>query len=264
MNVKWCRLIIVSLFVQVFVTTVFAAPPQPGSSIMKPQKLDTSAAKPVQSGSPVIKPVKPLEVKPIILLTVAEPKNGGYAEIGESLFVAWNYSPAIGKYINIWLIKGTAPVQKIVGNLDIENTVHTWMIPESIAQGSDYRVMIESVATPAIKAYSTGFFSLRKTPPGIQVMAPNIGVTWARGTTQNIGWMYTGHPGATVKITLEKPGAPAKVLVENFAIHQQYEHLGMYAWSIPGNLTPGNDYKIKIQVTNTQYADTSDQPFTIH
>jgi hypothetical protein len=94
-------------------------------------------------------------------------------------------------------------------------------------------------------------------------MMPNGGQSWTRGTTQNIGWMYTHNPGTTVKITLERPGAPAQVLAENFGIYQQIEHFGTYPWPIPSNLTPAGDYKIKIQVTNTQYVDTSDQPFTI-
>jgi hypothetical protein len=94
-------------------------------------------------------------------------------------------------------------------------------------------------------------------------MSPNTSLTCSRGTTQNIGWVYSGKPGTTVKITLEKSGTLVHVLVDNYEIYQQIENFGNYVWNIPNNLTPGSDYKIKVQGTNTQYMDTSDQPFTI-
>lgn len=244
MNRKLCFMMIIGLCLLFSTATSFAAPPQPGLSKVKPQQQNQ-------------------QVTPLGILTVTLPKNGNYWSIGESEGVFWNYSAAAGQNVNIWLVKGTAPIHKIVGNLDIENTVHHWVVPESIAPGTDYRVMIESVEHPAFKSYSTGFFTIRKIPTEIKVMMPNGGQSWTRGTTQNIGWMYTHNPGTTVKITLERPGAPAQVLAENFGIYQQIEHFGTYEWHIPSNLTPAGDYKIKIQVTNTQYVDTSDQPFTI-
>jgi hypothetical protein len=147
--------------------------------------------------------------------------------------------------------------------LGIENTVHHWRVPESIVPGNNYRIMIESVEKPTIKTYSSGYFTIRKVPTGITVMAPNGGQTWIRGTTQTIGWVYTSKPGTTVNITLERPGAPSLIIVMNYPIYQQLEHMGSYKWLIPGTLTPGSNYKIKIQVTNTQYLDSSDQFFII-
>jgi hypothetical protein len=229
------------LLVLFFTTMTFATPPQ-------------ATATKIKTG---------LQPKPIALLTVALPKSGDFWQISEFEGVYWTYDPAAGKNVNIWLLKGNTPIRKIVANLNIENTVHHWLVPESVMPGNDYRVMIESVEKPAIKAYSSGFFTIRKVPTGITVMAPNGGQTWSRGTTQTIGWIYTGKPGTTVKITLERPGAPALTIVQNYAIYQQIEHMGSYAWLIPNNLPSAGDYKIKIQVTNTQYMDTSDQPFTI-
>ena len=234
----------IAVFLLLFFTiSVSAAPPPPGSS--------------------AIKPVTGLQPKPIAFLTVTLPKNGDYWQIGEYEGVYWNYNEAAGKNVNIWLYRGNAAVQKMVSNLDIENTVHHWRVPESIVPGNDYRVMIESVEKPAIKAYSSGHFTIRKVPIGITVMAPNGGQTWIRGTTQTIGWIYTGKPGPTVNITLESPGAPSFLIVKNFPIYEQLEHMGAYKWLIPGTLTPGSSYKVKIQVTNTQYLDSSDQPFII-
>lgn len=235
---------IIGLGILLITATSFAAPPQPGISKANPQQQNQ-------------------QFTPPWILTVTSPKNGDYWSIGDPGSVAWNYSAAAGKYVNIWLVKGNSPTQKIVGNLDIENTVHSWVVPGSITPGTDYRVMIESVEHPAYKTYSTGFFTIRKIPTEIRVMMPNGGQSWTRGTTQNIGWMYTHKPGATVKITLERPGVPPLVLAENYGIYQQIQQFGSFGWNIPGNLTPASDYRIKIQVTNTQYVDTSDQPFTI-
>jgi hypothetical protein len=221
------------------------------------------SAAPPQRGPSAVKPVTGLQPKPIAFLTVTLPKNGDYWQIGEYEGVYWNYNAAAGKNVNIWLYKGSSSVLKIVSKLDIENTVHHWRVPESIVPGNNYQIMIESVEKQGVKAYSSGYFTIRKVPTGITVMAPNGGQTWIRGTTQTIGWIYTGKPGPTVTITLESPGALSFLIVKNFPIYQQLEHMGSYKWLIPGMLTPGSNYKIKIQVTNTQYLDSSDQPFVI-
>jgi hypothetical protein len=237
----WMGIAILLLFS--LTISVSAAPPQPGPS--------------------AVKPPTGLQPKPIALLTVTLPKNGDYWQIGEYEGVYWNYNAAAGKNVTIWLYRGNAAVHKIVSKLDIENTVHHWRVPESIVPGNNYRIMIESVEKPTIKTYSSGYFTIRKVPTGITVMAPNGGQTWIRGTTQTIGWIYTGKPGPTVNITLESPGAPSFLIVKNFPIYEQLEHMGAYKWLIPGTLTPGSSYKVKIQVTNTQYLDSSDQPFVL-
>ncbi|RPI70780.1 MAG: hypothetical protein EHM45_24410 [Desulfobacteraceae bacterium] len=241
---KHCAMTGLFVLLLFFLTlSVSAAPPKPGLSAAKPQ-----------TG---------VQPKPIAFLTVTLPKNGDYWQIGEYEGVYWNYNASAGKNVNIWLYKGNVKGPQIVSKLDIENTVHHWKVPESVAPGNDYRVMIESVEKPAIQAYSPGFFTIRKVPTGITVMAPNGGQAWIRATTQTIGWIYTGKPGTTVNITLESPGAPSFIIVVNHPIYQQLEHMGSYKWLIPGTLTPGSNYKIKIQVANTQYADTSDQSFII-
>jgi hypothetical protein len=210
-------------------------------------------------------PPKPVYsvIKPPVLLTVTLPKNGDFWAVGENEGVYWDYNPIAGKFVDIWLLKGSTPVQKIVSHLDIENTVHHWRVPESVVPGSDYRILIASVEKPAIKAYSSGYFTIRKIPTGITVMVPNGGQTWIRATKQTIGWMYTGEPGTTVKITLMKGDVAVREIAQNYSIYQQIEHMGSYLWTIPGDITPDSGYKIKVQVTNTSYMDSSDQTFTI-
>lgn len=199
----------------------------------------------------------------IALLTVTLPKNGDYWRIGETEGVYWNYNAAAGKRVNLWLVKGNLPVLKMVSNLDIENTVYHWPVPGSIVPAGDYRILIESVERPTVKAYSQGFFTVKKVMPGLTVMAPNGGQSWARGTTQTIGWVYAGKPGTTVVITLVRPGIPSLVIAQNVPIDQQFSNLGSFAWMVPVSLTPAADYKIQVQVTNTQYLDSSDQAFAI-
>ena len=222
-----------------------------------------AAAAPPKLGTAITKPPTGLQPVRFVLLKTTLPKNGDVWRIGESEGVYWDYSPAAGKNVNIWLVKGTLPVQKIVSGLNIENTVHHWVVPESVVPAGDYRVMIESVEKPTIKSFSAGFFTIQKVVPGITVLAPNGGQTWTRGATQTIGWAYAGKPGTTVSIFLEKPGMAPLTIAQNVTIEQQFAHLGSYAWAVPMNLAPATDYKIKVQVTGTQFLDSSDQPFTI-
>jgi hypothetical protein len=97
---------------------------------------------------------------------------------------------------------------------------------------------------------------------GISVVSPNGGEAWPAGSIQTIRWTCTGNPGAYVKIELLKAGVLNSTIVSR--VSKGTGESGSRTWTIPSNLTPGNDYAIRVtSTTNGAYTDTSDSDFTI-
>ena len=93
------------------------------------------------------------------------------------------------------------------------------------------------------------------------------GEVWPEGQTFNITWRFalapvngSTPPAGTVDITLLQVGNATPVLT----IAAGVPNNGLYSWTLPSSITPGNNYLI--QVSSDQYAGlsaSSAQPFTI-
>ena len=94
----------------------------------------------------------------------------------------------------------------------------------------------------------------------IQVTAPNGGESWKRGDPRTITWSVGGAKSVeSVSIILLKGGnvvSPIALTTHN---------TGSYAWTIPPDLEPGDDYKIQVvDVTNPAVHDESDGAFAVN
>jgi len=89
---------------------------------------------------------------------------------------------------------------------------------------------------------------------GINVVSPNGGEKWPRGSTQNISWTSSGLEG-DVTIDLYKGG------VFYSRIGSAAVASGNFSWRIPSDLPLGNDYKVRIY--NNSISDYSDNYFSI-
>ena len=99
-------------------------------------------------------------------------------------------------------------------------------------------------------------------PICFSVASPNGGENWSRGTTRTISWNYSGNPGANVKIELLKGGELNRVI--NSSTPAGSGGYGSYNWLINSTQTLGSYYKVKVtSITNSTYADTSNNNFTI-
>jgi hypothetical protein len=98
--------------------------------------------------------------------------------------------------------------------------------------------------------------------PSITVISPNGGESWSIGTTKTIQWRYTGSPGPYVEVSLIKGGFFNMTITSSTPIVAS--GFGSYSWAIPTSLTPGTNYKIRIEsTTDTHYFDSSDNDFSI-
>lgn len=97
---------------------------------------------------------------------------------------------------------------------------------------------------------------------GITVTSPDGGESWEAGSSRTIHWTYRGDPGTEVNLELLKGGVTHSVITSSTPIGSRAT--GSYAWTIPRDQAPGNDYQVKVtSATNPQHSDTSNSRFTV-
>jgi cysteine-rich repeat protein len=90
----------------------------------------------------------------------------------------------------------------------------------------------------------------------ITVTAPNGGESWQVGTTHAITWTETGV--TTARIDLYKGGSFAQTIATGVS-----GAAGTYSWAIPGGLTPGTDYTVKVSNQLGVNGDYGDATFSV-
>ena len=198
-------------------------------------------------------------------ITVATPNGGDSWAAGTTKTIQWNYTGAPGTSVKIELYKDGKIVQTITSSASIGSGgsgSYSWNIPQTLAAGNLYQIMVTSNQNNSYSDVSDGYFTISAyVPPTITLTCLNsAGITWKRNTTQQITWAYTGSPGAYVKIDLLKGGAVVKTIASKASITPGY-----YNWKVPSKQAVGNDYKIRItSTTSSAFTDTSDSAFTIN
>jgi hypothetical protein len=114
-------------------------------------------------------------------------------------------------------------------------------------------------ALTAVPAFATTSTTTTTTTKGITLTSPNGAENWSAGSVHAVKWSFFGLTG-NVKIELYKndTGLIGTIVSNRSAGSRSYN------WSIPWDLTPGNDYKIRI--SSMMYPivyDDSDAFFTV-
>jgi len=96
-------------------------------------------------------------------------------------------------------------------------------------------------------------------PNPLFLTSTNLGEVWEAGTAQTVTWQRdTEVAGPDVRIGLHKGAAFIDWIVRKTA------NDGEYAWLIPPDLAPGDDYRLRIQsFTDSSIVDYSDGTFSI-
>ncbi|HYN44536.1 MAG TPA: NosD domain-containing protein [Candidatus Limnocylindrales bacterium] len=193
---------------------------------------------------------------PTPIITVISPNEGENWKRWITQTIRWNSSGSPGSYVKIELLKAGILKSTIISST-LNDGSHPWIIPATLAKGTDYKVRITSTTNATYTDTSDNNFTIAT--PDISVITPNGSETWRRGTTQTITWNSSGSTGAYVKVELLKSG-----MVKNVIIASTLND-GTHPWLIPVTQAPGDDYKVRItSMTNAAYTGTSDNNFTIH
>jgi len=90
----------------------------------------------------------------------------------------------------------------------------------------------------------------------LTVTSPAAGANWSLRSLQTIAWTTSGSQNPNVKIQLYKGTAR----VRNISLKTTND--GSYAWSVPADLAPATNYRIRIRTVDNLVSDFSDY-FTI-
>lgn len=188
-------------------------------------------------------------------LSVTSPNGGETWTAGTTHNITWSsVSIPVNADIKIELLKGSSVNRTITSTA--RNGTHSWTVPSTQTDGSDYRVRLTYVSSPSVQDTSDSYFSIDHVVGSITVTSPNGGERWVRGTTQSITWNSSGVSG-NVKIEYKK-GIVTGTIASSVA------NTGSYSWSIPTSQETRNDYKIVVtSLADSSVKDESNSTFTI-
>ena len=216
-------------------------------------------------------------------ITVTSPGSRDNWKKGSIHDLTWTKSGTMNSNVKIRLFNetGTTRILGITDSTDNNGTFRNWRIPDSIPAGRyvirvktiDNRVWdnsdaFEISATRSLSllennvANSRGFRGVNPRPV-IKVISPNGGEVINRGSRVEIKWECVDGFNPP-KIKIQKNGRTVKVYGPS-RLHPVPSGEGyIWPWFIPSDLTPGSDYKIRIEKGDfSRSYDISDGNFTI-
>ncbi len=169
-------------------------------------------------------------------ILVNSPAQGVQWQAGTSQSIAWNDN--IAENVMIILRKPSIGVSDTIAQSTPSDGQFTWPIPYNTVQATNYNILIRSVTNPNIYDLSSPFEIFNPVGSFITVTSPDTTSVWKMGTQQTITW--DDNITGSVWITLLKGNlAAANIGLVNNANSKQI--------TVPTSLTPGTDYRVKVE-----------------
>jgi hypothetical protein len=182
---------------------------------------------------------------------------------GSSHTINWSSSGDVGANVKMEVLKAGVVVQTLSSSTPNDGT-YSWTISTGLSTGSDYRIRITSTTNAAISNTSSIPFAITMAnpAPSIQVITPDGGEMWKRGTTRTVTWDYTGDLGSTVKITRLQGGVEAGTISSGTPLGTGGH--GSFVWNIDSTGSTGSNCQVKIQsIRQPGINDVSNNYFTL-
>ena len=198
-----------------------------------------------------------LVAPPDPVIAITRPNGGESWTVLTTEQIQWSSQDVSGLLI-IELWKGGVLNRRLGANETNDGTFN-WQIPDDLAPAFDYKIKIISVTDPSVFDESDAPFTVIDPPadPSLTIVRPNGGETWLVLTSESIVWASQDILGL-VDIELRRAGFPERVIVTGIA------DTGVFQWSIPNDVSPGDDYTIRVlSVDDPAVFDESDAPFFI-
>jgi DNA-binding beta-propeller fold protein YncE len=188
-------------------------------------------------------------------LTLTSPNGGETWNLGETQTITWTSSEVSGE-VQLRLLQDNVSL-RIIKNLTENDGSYDWTIPTDLLPGANYKVRVTSADNSSLKDNSDASFTLAAgASPFIGVLSPNGGEVFTMGTTVPITWQDNLDGLVTILLT------KGNMFLQN--IRANTESDGSYDWTIPTDLEPGSDYKVRItSVDDPALKDNSNRTFTL-
>jgi len=180
-------------------------------------------------------------------MVISSPNGGEIYYPGETATATW--TSISGGNVKIDLYQGATLDRNLLPSIANDGT-ENWTVPS--VSGNDYSLRITSLSHPDVADESDSAFAVGT----ITVTDPNGGETFEAGESTTVTW--TSVVGGNVRIDL----------MENTTVKLQIStgtgNDGSHPWTIPTNVAPGTQYRIRVTSTaNGGVTDSSNGNFTI-
>lgn len=129
-------------------------------------------------------------------ITLTSLNGGEIIEPGAEIEITWDDN--IDDNVNINLFQGDELVETIVSDIP-SNGSYNWAVPESVAEGNGYQILVESAVNNEIADQSDGFFAVA-IPAPITITSPNGGENLRLGQVYEITWDDNIEGNVTIEL----------------------------------------------------------------
>lgn len=142
----------------------------------------------------------------------------------------------------------------------ISDIGHTF---NGLIAGQQYWYRVKAAIGPPENRLESAWSNVESSVQGtLTVTTPNGAEVWGTGTQQDITWDTSIPDPGTLKIELCQNGLPVSAPTD--LPDAAPADAGLYRWSIPSNLVPGTDYRVRITSNDEpDVSDESDECFAI-
>ncbi len=216
-------------------------------------------------------------------INITSPTSSSDWKRGTLKRITWTKTGDMHGRVKIHLMNsgGTAEVRTISSNTQ-NDLNHLWLVPVTQAAGI-YRIRIQTfdrdpvtdtspafdiIRTPSLALQQNTVLETRAITPGstqpvIRVVYPNGGENITRGSRMEIRWECVEGFNPP-KIKIQKNGRTIKTYGPDRLYPVPSRGGYIWPWIVPSNLTPGTDYKVRIEKGDfSRSNDISDRNFTI-
>ena len=172
---------------------------------------------------------------------------------GQNLKITWNDN--IDEDVRINLYQGYDSLIHTIDSSTPSDGEYDWIIPANIAEGTNYRIKVESIDDSNISDFGDNFFRIYDSSSiRISVSPPISGFDALQAEVRSL-IKPTNTISSRSRIDLYKG--------DNF-VQNVYGNIsnGEWWWTVP-NVPSGDNYRLKITDTNDESISNFSQPFTI-
>jgi hypothetical protein len=185
---------------------------------------------------------------------VYQPNGGENWARGTTHLISWNDD--LTEPVNVELYKGSTKVADIATN--VVGSTYWWTIDPTITTANNYKIYVRSTLDPThlYDRSNSRFHITASAGSFVEVIQPNGGESWARGTAHLISW--NDDLSEPVNIELYQGSTKVSDIATNVTG-------STYSWAIDPTLATGNNYRIYVRSTldPTHLYDKSDTKFHI-
>jgi len=172
------------------------------------------------------------------VIEINMPMAGDSWQTGSSNNIIWFDN--IDENVKIELYRGNSRVSSISNSI-ASNGTFNWTVPSSITEGSNYRIKITSVNNTSLFDFSDDFSITA--PRYISITYPDLNELWEPGSSYTIQWK--DNISENVSISLYQNNSYITSIANSTASN------GNYTWTVPLVLSPGSNFKIRINSTTS-------------